>query len=224
MIHNKILAVKHSCLNAVDDGEKYLCTYNSSPEKCLKCGAVIQDELLFQVLPPFSNAHVPIMFSSYPVARIAFIPSNNSSILNYRSDSNLHCGAIDSEGKVHNFTNQFGIQSDSNGWEESIIINISEAAGCESLTSLKWDEIIHNFVNTSKSTVFSSMKQNYDCLDFVIDIIRRAINDQVNRVLVAQWLSTPLECVILYADIVKQLESGSMQVIKKLHNISISQL
>ncbi|CAH8578169.1 unnamed protein product [Schistosoma rodhaini] len=258
MIHSKILAVKHSCFNKEDNDENYLCAFSKSPEKCLQCGTILKDEIVVKLMLPFSNAHVSILFPSYPIAKIAFILSDSSnSILNYQSNSNLHCGVIDSEGKVYHFTKQYGISIDSMGWEQSIIVNVSEVTGCKNLTSSKWNETIHSYVNNlngsihsyvndlngsihsyvndpngsihsyvndPNGSIHSSMNQDYDCLDFVVDIIKYAINDQeVNRIRIAQWLSNQLEWVLLYTDIIKQLESGSLQVMKRLPIIAICQ-
>ncbi|VDP59022.1 unnamed protein product [Schistosoma mattheei] len=98
---------------------------------------------------------------------------------------------------------------------------------CDSLTSFKWNEIIYSIVNDFKQSHRDRMLQydDYDCLDFVVDIIKYAINDQqINRILIAQWLSIQLEWIILYENIRKQLKSGSLQVISKLHNSVTCQL
>ncbi|VDP57707.1 unnamed protein product [Schistosoma curassoni] len=124
--------------------------------------------------------------------------------------------------RLYHYTNQYGIQYDTIGWEQSIIINVSEVTKSDSLTSFKWNEIIYSVVNDFKQSHPNRMIQHndYDCLDFVVDIIKYAIDDQqINRILIAQWLSIHLEWIILYENIRKQLESGSLQVISKLHHI-----
>lgn len=234
MTHSNILAIKHSCFNHENNHENYICVMNKIPEKCLKCNETLENEMITQLLPPYSNAHQSILFTSYPLSRIAFISSDSnsnisnnsstisSSIVHYQPNTNLHCGVVDSQGKVYHYTNQYGIQYDTIGWEQSIIINVSEVTQSHSLTSFKWNEIIYSVVNNFKQSHPNRMIQHddYDCLDFIVDIIKYAIDDQqINRILIAQWLSIHLEWIILYENIRKQLESGSLQVISKLHHI-----
>ncbi|CAH8291706.1 unnamed protein product [Schistosoma turkestanicum] len=238
----KIIAIKHSCSNIDNDtGEQaYLCTYDNPPEKCLHCGASFNNNetTIHQLLSPtITNAHNPIMFSSYPIARIVFILSDNSSsILSYHQQSNVnfHCGVVDSDGQVYHYIQQCGVTMDLIGWEQCIMINVADTMNCDKLTSSKWNETIHQFVNdddyfnqsndsetTNNHNLSSINQQQYDCLDFIIDIIKIATqNETVDRIQIAAWLSNQLDWIRLYGDLVRKLEEDpncSWQIIEKFH-------
>ncbi|CAH8294049.1 unnamed protein product [Schistosoma turkestanicum] len=239
MIHSKkIIAIKHSCSNIdIDAGDHtYLCTYDNPPEKCLHCGASFNNNetTIHQLLSPtITNAHNLIMFSSYPIARIVFILSDNSSIdssiFNYhqQSDVNFHCGVVDSDGQVYHYIQQIGVIMDLIGWEQCIMINVADSMKCDKLTSSKWNETIHQFVNNDRNTttinnhnLSSINQQQYDCLDFIIDIIKIATqNETVDRIQIATWLSNQLDWIRIYGDLVRKLEEDPnccWQIIEKL--------
>ncbi|CAH8512635.1 unnamed protein product [Heterobilharzia americana] len=229
MAHHKILTIRHSCLNSANgklfedtDKETYLFTLNCAPEKCLECNERLDHQTTNQLIPPVTNAHISVLFPSSPIARIAFISSDGNKILNYHPDVNLHCGAVDSTGMVYNFTSQLGVHAASNGWEESVVINVAGVSGCCGLTSSKWDENIYRYVNNQEWFVRNTVDRTYDCLDFVVDLINDVTNSEkeVDRSSVAEWLSTYLERIMLHADILRSLESGSSQVIRGFHKTS----
>ncbi|VDP95564.1 unnamed protein product [Trichobilharzia regenti] len=223
MAQHKILALRHSCLNTHekpctdddDDDDEYIFTLNSSPELCLLCNEKIECGETIELLPPVANAHVSIIFLSCPVARVAFILSDFGKMLSYHPGSSLHCGVVDSSGKVHSFTSHFGIRCDIDGWEESVVINVADVTQSYDLTSSKWDEIIYKCIHNQSFSSKNGGDETYDCLDFVIDIINSTEREEnVNRISVASWLSVYLEHILLYKDVLKELLSGPVQVIR----------
>lgn len=151
-----------------------------------------------------SSAHTPILFTHFPVARIALIPGQfGLDFANFYESSVLHCGAVNSSGHVVHYSQQYGLQKSTSGWENCIVIRLTstQCKGC-SVSSSVWDKAIEfhyedkerwsrkNYV--AKNSMLND-NDSQDCLDFIVSVTRVALNDpNFNRIQMTTWIANQL--------------------------------
>ncbi|TGZ33223.1 hypothetical protein CRM22_011421 [Opisthorchis felineus] len=127
------------------------------------------------------NAHSPVLFPNSPVARIVFIPSqSNKRWSEYDGKFSIHCGAVDSLGRVHNYCGRRGLRTDEVGWADALIINLATVLNSLKIQSRMWDIAIHECSENllrghSADLHLHTDEERFDCLDFLVDIVRQLV-------------------------------------------------
>ncbi|GAA27892.2 hypothetical protein CLF_112820 [Clonorchis sinensis] len=123
---------------------------------------------------PTENVHSPILFPNSPVARIVFIPSqSNKRWSDYDGKFSIHCGAVDSLGRVHNYCGHRGLRVDEVGWADAMVINLATVLDPLKVQSRMWDTAIHECSEDllrghSDDPNLHADKERFDCLDFLV--------------------------------------------------------
>ncbi|KAA3670153.1 uncharacterized protein DEA37_0015050 [Paragonimus westermani] len=197
---------QHNNLICINNGRK--------PSACEICGSSSCLTSPYSLPLPVESAHTDTFFSSSRVARVAFIPANpRNCLFDFNEDYQWHCGAVDSAGCVHSYSEQRGPQSDVTGWSEVIVINLpSVEVGFRNISAGQWDKSIRDVCLCSSDfrpsrhiTTHSERKK--DCLDYVVAVIGSAFrNETVNRIRVASWLQNGLRYLCWYRELQNKLK------------------
>ncbi|KAA0185807.1 hypothetical protein FBUS_04537 [Fasciolopsis buskii] len=153
---------------------------------------------------PTSSAHTPILFTHFPVARIALIPGQfGLDFANFYESGILHCGAVNSSGHVVHYSQQYGLQKATSGWENCVVIRLTSTQ-CKGylVSSSVWDKAIEVHYEDKERwsrenyVIRDSILNDYDsqdCLDFIVSVTRMALNDpSFNRIRITTWIANQL--------------------------------